>query len=119
MAPYLLPLTNTLMTCSVYATVTVAINRNLEMSKDGEFMEKFKSFKVANDGRQQTLVVLIFSAIINISRWFEHTYDFEYNLAPIDNITKEMDRSAIVFTEGPKNSTLTFLNSSSVTIKVT
>ena len=26
-APYLLPATNTLMTCSVYATVAVAVNR--------------------------------------------------------------------------------------------
>ena len=31
-APYLLPATNTLMTCSVYATVAVAINRFTEMT---------------------------------------------------------------------------------------
>ena len=31
-APWLLPITNTLMTCSVYATVTVALNRYMEMS---------------------------------------------------------------------------------------
>ena len=31
-APYLLPATNTLMTCSVYATVAVATNRYVEMT---------------------------------------------------------------------------------------
>ena len=31
-APYLLPATNTLMTCSVYATVAVATNRFFEMT---------------------------------------------------------------------------------------
>ena len=29
-APYLLPATNTLMTCSVYATVAVAVNRQVQ-----------------------------------------------------------------------------------------
>ena len=30
-APYLLPATNTLMTCSVYATVAVAVNRSYKL----------------------------------------------------------------------------------------
>ena len=30
-APYLLPATNTLMTCSVYATVAVAVNRSFKL----------------------------------------------------------------------------------------
>ncbi len=37
-APYLLPATNTLMTCSVYATVAVAINRFVEMSPTISFV---------------------------------------------------------------------------------
>ena len=33
-APYLLPATNTLMTCSVYATVAVAVNRQVQYKNE-------------------------------------------------------------------------------------
>ena len=64
-APYLLPALNTLMTCSVYGTVAVALNRYLEMT------EKFKDRKWLKNGKIHCLAVLLFSILFNFTRWFE------------------------------------------------
>ena len=64
-APYLLPTLNTLMTCSVYATVAVAFDRYVEMT-DG-----LSTYKWLKNGIVQCLIILVFSIIFNITRWFE------------------------------------------------
>ena len=68
MAPYLLPATNTVMTCSVYATVAVAINRYVEMSPSLSLPPRLEN------GVVQSLFVAVFSVVFNITRWFELEY---------------------------------------------
>ncbi|CAB4061007.1 unnamed protein product [Lepeophtheirus salmonis] len=71
-APYLLPATNTLMTCSVYSTVAVALNRFIEMSPN------LSMPKSCEKGSFQNSFILIFSIIFNFSRWFELQTAFDY-----------------------------------------
>ena len=67
-APYLLPTLNTLMTCSVYGTVAVAMNRYIEMTNS------FKEWKIVRNGKFLCLMVIIISVVFNASRWFELEY---------------------------------------------
>ena len=67
-APYLLPALNTLMTCSVYGTVAVAMNRYIEMSNS------FKELKILRNGKFLCFLVVVISVLFNASRWFELEY---------------------------------------------
>lgn len=78
--PYLLPATNTLMTCSVYATVAVAINRFVEMSPRVSFPFWLESGKV------QSVIVFVFSIIFNLSRWCEFEFHYVDNVV---NVTRD------------------------------
>ena len=68
-APYLLPTLNSLMTCSVYGTVAVALNRYIEMT------DSFKDWKMVRNGKFLCLMVVIIAAVFNASRWFELEYE--------------------------------------------
>ena len=77
MAPYLLPTLNSLMTCSVYGTVAVALNRYIEMT------DSFKDWKMVRNGKFLCLMVVIIAAVFNASRWFE----LEYEMVPYSSST--------------------------------
>ena len=59
--PYLYPLTNTFMTCSIYMTVGVAVNRYLDIISANSCRLK--------SGYCQALIVLLFAAIVNVPRF--------------------------------------------------
>ena len=56
------------MTCSVYGTVAVAMNRYIEMSNS------FKEWKMLRNGKFLCVMVIIISVLFNASRWFELEY---------------------------------------------
>ena len=66
-APYLYPITNTLLTCSSYMTVAVAVNRYLLI----EGITHRRSIKHLNNGYKQAFAVLLVAASVNIPRWLE------------------------------------------------
>nr|XP_040571091.1 G-protein coupled receptor daf-37-like [Lepeophtheirus salmonis] len=72
--PFLYPVTNTFMTCSVYMTVSVAVNRYLDLHITSS------SSKSIYNGYIQAGIVFIFSTIMNIPRWFEFRYGRSYDL---------------------------------------
>ena len=57
------------MTCSVYGTVAVALNRYIEMT------DSFKDWKMVRNGKFLCLMVVIIAAVFNASRWFELEYE--------------------------------------------
>ena len=59
------------MTCSVYATVAVAVNRYVDLSPDLRFPYWL------DDGNVQSLIVLVFSVAFNLSRWFEFQWSWK------------------------------------------
>ena len=66
-APYLLPITNTLMTCSCYMTVAVSVNRCI-----GTVSSRARgSFRGIKSGYVQALIVLVVSICVNAPRWLE------------------------------------------------
>ena len=66
-APYLLPITNTLMTCSCYMTVAVSVNRCM-----GTISSTTRgSFRRIKNGYVQALIVLLVSTCVNAPRWLE------------------------------------------------
>ena len=79
MAPYALPTLNTLMTCSVYTTVAVAIDRYIEMT------DSLRKHKWLKNGKIHCFVVAIFSIIFNISRWFELEYVYHFEPTNVTN----------------------------------
>ena len=84
MVPYLYPMTNTFMTCSIYMTVSVAINRFLDMASYANRIPRIKS------GTCQALMVFAVSVIVNIPRWFEFKSQYTYqsrNITNADNVT--------------------------------
>lgn len=95
-APYLLPATNTLMTCSVYATVGVALNRYVEMNPN------FHLTPWLENGIVQSLFVFLFSVAFNFSRWFELEYSYEW-----------VERNVTL-----SNGTVAMMNVSEVTLSV-
>ena len=74
LAPYLLPTVNTFMTCSVYTTVTVALDRYFELSGI------LKNHPWVKNGRVQCSIVFIFSVLFNFTRWFELEYHIGYDI---------------------------------------
>ena len=74
LAPYLLPTVNTFMTCSVYTTVTVALDRYFELSGI------LKNHLWVKNGKLQCLSVFIFSVLFNFTRWFEFEYVYVYDI---------------------------------------
>ena len=66
-APYLYPLTNTLLTCSSYMTVAVAVNRYILIKQ----MQLQSTKNCVINGYWQALLVLLTSICVNIPRWFE------------------------------------------------
>ena len=68
------------MTCSVYATVAVAFDRYVEMT-DG-----LSTYKWLKNGIVQCLIILAFSIIFNITRWFELEYVNYYQMENSTNI---------------------------------
>ena len=64
-APYLLPITNTLMTCSCYMTVAVSVNRCIGT------INSRGSFPRVKNGYTQALIVLLVSTMVNAPRWLE------------------------------------------------
>ena len=101
-APYLLPALNTLMTCSVYATVAVAMNRYIEMT-DG-----LKHKKWLKSGKIQCIFVFVFSVLFNLSRWFELEFVVSSRASSINATTGEAD----------DNVTTTTASATKVTLKV-
>ena len=59
--PYLYPATNTLMTCSIYMTAAVGVNRYLDV------MDIMHRPRVRN-GYAQAAIVLVLAAIVNVPR---------------------------------------------------
>eukprot|EP00094_Tigriopus_californicus_P006920 TCALIF_06665-PA protein Name:"Protein of unknown function" AED:0.34 eAED:0.19 QI:0/0.5/0/0.66/1/1/3/0/191 len=96
-APYLLPATNTLMTCSVYATVGVALNRYVEMNPNIHLVPWLEN------GIVQSLFVFVFSVAFNFSRWFELEYSYEW-----------VERNVTL-----SNGTVTMMNVSEITLNAT
>ena len=66
-APYLYPMTNTLLTCSSYMTVVVALNRYILVKQLNQ--QSTKKFVV--NGYFQALIALLAAICVNIPRWFE------------------------------------------------
>ena len=64
-APYLYPITNTLMTCSSYMTVAVAVNRYLDIISTTRTLPRL------NNGYKQALIVFVAAAAVNAPRWLE------------------------------------------------
>ena len=62
------------MTCSVYTTVTVALDRYFELSGI------LKNHPWVKNGKVQCLIVLIFSVLFNFTRWFELEYHMGYDI---------------------------------------
>ena len=93
-APYLLPTLNSLMTCSVYGTVAVALNRYIEMT------DSFKDWKMVRNGKFLCLMVVIIAAVFNASRWFELEYEMvsygSSNPNNVSNLTLETINSTYV-----------------------
>ena len=81
-APYLLPTLNTLMTCSVYGTIAVALNRYLEMT------EKCRNTEWMKNGKLHCLLVVIISVVFNFTRWFELEYVVEKIGEDFSNMTE-------------------------------
>ena len=119
-APYLLPATNTLMTCSVYATVIVALNRKMELSGSRSTTDfsrmnfiQARANQLAKSGSLQTILVFVFSVLFNLVRWFEHKYEYIYQLKEtVDPL--EPDTVWIEGTPFRNESTLTITASDSV-----
>ena len=96
--PYLYPTCNTFMTCSIYMTVGVAVNRYLDISDSCRQMRRIKS------GYLQAAIIFVMSAIVNIPRWFEFDYVIsvetvnvtETLLATGQNETCEVNRSRVI-----------------------
>lgn len=59
------PITNTLMTCSSYMTVAVAINRYLDIVSTNKTIPRL------NNGYMQALIVLLAASAVNAPRWLE------------------------------------------------
>ena len=81
------------MTCSVYGTVAVALNRYIEMT------DSFKEWKIMRNGKFLCLMVVIIAAVFNASRWFELEYVFvsqSKNESTISNLTQETINSTHV-----------------------
>ncbi len=70
--PYLYPLANTFMTCSGYMTVTVGVNRYLELSQLGCCSRSCRNAVL------QSWLVLAIAAAVNAPKWFEFTYEHVY-----------------------------------------
>ena len=88
-APYLLPITNTLMTCSCYMTVAVSVNRcigTINSTPSG-------SFPRIKNGYIQAIIVLFVSTLVNAPRWFEFSC-CKYNTEMI-NVTDETSGNII------------------------
>ena len=66
-APYLFPITSTLMTCSCYMTVAVSVNRCIGTISS----TPARSMPPTNNGYIQSLIVLVASAAVNAPRWME------------------------------------------------
>ena len=66
-SPYLYPITNTLMTCSSYMTVAVAINRYLDIVGNVSMV----NIPRLTNGYLQAFIVLLASSAVNAPRWFE------------------------------------------------
>ena len=66
-APYLYPITNTLLTCSSYMTVAVAVNRYILVKQ----LNSPETKKYFCNGYYQAVVVLLTAICVNIPRWFE------------------------------------------------
>ena len=62
------------MTCSVYTTVTVALDRYFELSGI------LKNHPWVKNGKVQCLSVFIFSVLFNFTRWFEFEYVYVYDI---------------------------------------
>ena len=75
------------MTCSVYTTVAVAIDRYVEMT------DSLRKYKWLKNGKIHCFVVVIFSIIFNISRWFE--LEYVYHFEPT-NITSTNQSNEVV-----------------------
>ena len=65
--PYLYPATNTFMTCSIYMTAAVGVNRYLDII-DCVGRPRVKS------GYLQAAVVLFIAGVVNVPRWLEFEY---------------------------------------------
>ena len=66
-APYLYPITNTLLTCSSYMTVLVAVNRHLFI----EGITHQRSMRHLGNGYKQAFIAFVLAASVNIPRWLE------------------------------------------------
>ena len=66
-APYLYPVTNTLLTCSSYMTIAVPLNRYILVKQ----LNRQVTTKYFCNGYCQAVVVLLASICVNIPRWFE------------------------------------------------
>ena len=98
--PYLYPTCNTFMTCSIYMTVGVAVNRYLDISDSCRQVRRIKS------GYLQAAIILVMSAIVNIPRWFEFAYEMtqetfnvtETSLVTGEEVMVEVNRSRLIAT---------------------
>jgi len=98
--PYLYPTCNTFMTCSIYMTVGVAVNRYLDISDSCRQVRRIKS------GYIQAAIIFFMSAIVNIPRWFEFDYESALETVNVTEISQtsgeemvfEVNRSRIVAT---------------------
>ena len=72
--PYVLPLLQTVLTVSVYATVAIAIygakDVRTETENENECFRWLKNDKLGGTGLT-ILAICLFSAVFNCSRWFE------------------------------------------------
>ena len=88
-SPYLYPITNTLMTCSSYMTVAVAINRYLDIVGNVSMV----NIPRLTNGYLQAFIVLLASSAVNAPRWFEFSC-CKYNTEMI-NVTDKTSGNII------------------------
>jgi hypothetical protein len=96
--PYLYPTCNTFMTCSIYMTVGVAVNRYLDISDSCRQMRRIKS------GYMQASIVFVMSVVVNIPRWFEFDYEIAHETVNVTSLAAgeatfvEVNQSRVVAT---------------------
>ncbi len=81
--PYLYPTTNVMMTCSIYMTAAVGVNRYLDII---DFSPRIRS------GFYQAVIVFSLAAAVNGPRWRE----FEFVHVPAHNVSEFGDDDAEV-----------------------